>query len=34
MLFEGIKKIQEKYVIQIPQEYNDFILKNRDVWLL
>lgn len=27
MLFEGIKKIQEKYGVEIPKEYNDFILK-------
>ena len=27
MLFEGIEKLQKKYSIEIPKEYNDFILK-------
>ena len=27
MLFEGIEKLQKKYDIEIPNEYNDFILR-------
>ena len=30
MLFEGVKKIQDKYGIEIPKEYNDFILKTEE----
>ena len=27
MLFEGVEKLHKKYSIEIPKEYNDFILK-------
>ena len=27
MLFEGVRKIQDKYGIEIPKEYNKFILR-------